>query len=57
MVPLSVIERIVVEATLGIPWGDPASRVPQTPEVKEAWDRCTADVAAIQAQGGAVDIP
>ena len=57
MVPSDDLERMTVEITLGWPWGDPRTRVPDTPEHREAWDRLAQQVTEIAARGNIVELP
>ena len=57
MVSSDDLERMTVEITLGWSWGDPRSRVPDTPEHREAWDRLGREVAEITERGYIVEIP
>lgn len=57
MVPSDDLERMTVEITLGWSWGDPRSRVPNTPEHRQAWDRLARQVADIAARGNIVETP
>ena len=57
MVPVEDLERMTIEITLGWEWGDPRSRVPNTPEHREKWARLAKQVADITARGRIVDLP
>lgn len=57
MVPVEDLERMTVEITLGWQWGDPRTRVPDTPEHREKWERLAQQVADITARGNIVEIP
>ena len=56
MVPSDDLERMTVEITLGWSWGDPRTRVPDTPERRQAWDRLAQQVADIASRGNIVEI-
>lgn len=57
MVPVDDLERMTIEITLGWKWGDPRTRVPDTPEHREKWERLVQQVADITARGHIVEIP
>ena len=57
MVPVEDLERMTIEITLGWSWGDPRTRVPDTPEHREKWERLAKQVADITARGYIVDLP
>ena len=57
MVPVEDLERMTIEITLGWSWGDPRTRVPDTSEHREKWERLVKQVADIKARGRIVDLP
>ena len=56
MVPSDEVERMTVEITLGWSWGDPRTRVPNTAEHRQTWDRLAKQVADIASRGNIVEI-
>ena len=56
MVPSDDLERMTVEITLGWSWGDPRTRVPDTAEHRQTWDRLAKQVADIASRGNIVEI-
>lgn len=57
MVPVEDLERMTIEIALGWSWGDSRSRVPDTPEHREKWERLVKQVADIKTRGRIVDLP
>ena len=57
MVDPDMLNRMTTEITLGYTWGDPRSRVPQTEEHHQAWQRLKQQVTEIKARGHIVEVP
>ena len=51
------LNRMMVEIGAGWEWGDPRSKVPQTPEHEASWGRLKVQMREIADQGGIVEIP
>ena len=49
--------RIQMEVTAGWEWGDPRSKVADTPDNREAWDEIGAEIRQMQADGLVPDLP
>jgi len=51
------LARMMLEISAGWEWGDPRSKVPQTPEHEASWGRLKVQMKEIADMGGIVDIP
>ena len=45
------LNRIQLEVMSGFEWGDPRSKVADTPENREAFEECQVDIAKMKAAG------
>ena len=57
MISSDELNRMVIEISLGWKWQDPRSRIPNTPEHKQSWQRLETEIAEIEAKGHMVELP
>jgi len=57
MVTVEELNRMTVEITLGWPWQDPRTEIPNTSEHHAKWQRLESQIAEIKRRGRTVEIP